>query len=157
MYIAYIQFLGVLPSRGIQRTFPIFGASSQILYTKETTELERLFSLLSVNCYHCMIAIVFSSLHSTTVFFSILDFYCKYIILSEGKIFYQKFMIRSRPVITKNLNLLSSKSPPVIVNILTCHRDNLDLSLWKSRPVIMKISKVHNKTSTCHYKKLELS
>ena len=138
MYIAYIQFLGVLPSRVIQRTFPIFGASSQILYTKETTELERLFSLLSVNCYHCMIAIVFSSLHSTTVFFSILDFYCKYIILSEGKIFYQKFMIRSRPVITKNLNLLSSKSPPVIVNILTCHRENLDLSSWKSRKFTIK-------------------
>ena len=157
MYIAYIQFLGVLPSRGIQRTFPIFGASSQILYTKETTELERLFSLLSVNCYQCMIPIVFSSLHSTTLFFSIMDFYCKYLILSEGKIFYQKFMIKCRPVITKNFNLLSSKSPPVIVNTLTCHRENLNLSLWKSRPVIMKISKVHNKTSTCHYKKLDLS
>ena len=143
MYIAYIQFLGVLPSRGIQRTFPIFGASSQILYTKETTELERLFSLLSVNCYQCMIPIVFSSLHSTTLFFSIMDFYCKYLILSEGKIFYQKFMIKCRPVITKNFNLLSSKSS-------TCHRKYLDLSSWKSQPVLMKIS-------TCHHENLESS
>ena len=40
----------------------------------------------------------------------------------------------------KNLDLLCLKPRPAIINITTCHHENLDLPSWESRPAIMKIN-----------------
>ena len=37
-----------------------------------------------------------------------------------------------------------SSPGPLIMEILTCHYENLDRSTWKSRPLIMKILTVHH-------------
>ena len=78
----------------------------------------------------------------------------------------QLFIIKSRPVTMKfltchrevlncskqNHHLSPWKSPPVLMEFWICHHENFDLSSWKLRPAIMKISTVHNKVSTsaCH-------
>ena len=44
----------------------------------------------------------------------------------------------------ENLDLSSWKSRPFIMKISTVHHEHLDRSTWKSRPFIMKISTVHH-------------
>lgn len=64
----------------------------------------------------------------------------------------------------KNFILLSSNSRIVIIENSICHHENVGLSSWsfqlfiiRCRPIIMKISTVHNRIMTCHHEILSSS